>query len=335
MKKMKQACQQSGLTEKAIRLYIQQGLITPQTEIGLYRNFYCFSEADIARLKDIATLREAGFSMADIRKMQQHPEQLPSMLEEKRALLAEDIFQKQALQEILNRLSVAEQGNLELLAEALRPVGRGHNSEQTRAPKRLLHVMILAGILGLLLWVVYLKYGSFSLLLLGLFFSLACSVLCGAMAYRYATCTRRAKKLPEQGVGHVVSVVMDNGFEVSFARAGAAGAGTREPGIGGVWQIVMMFWNEIRPDCWYPVIQYQLSDGRNTAGTFCYGGLEHTWYEGEEVEIAWRSANPEQVFPREAPWLRRKAAAYMGCSLALLVIFAGLLIFLKMRFLKI
>jgi len=40
----------TGLTEKAIRLYIQNGLIHPHVEEGIHRNSYTFSETDVKEL---------------------------------------------------------------------------------------------------------------------------------------------------------------------------------------------------------------------------------------------------------------------------------------------
>lgn len=53
----------TGLTEKAIRLYIQNGLIHPHVEEGLHRNSYTFSEKDIKELEEISVFRKAGFSL--------------------------------------------------------------------------------------------------------------------------------------------------------------------------------------------------------------------------------------------------------------------------------
>lgn len=50
MYKMKQVCQMTGLSEKAIRIYMDQKLITPQIEEGIHRNAYFFSEGDVERL---------------------------------------------------------------------------------------------------------------------------------------------------------------------------------------------------------------------------------------------------------------------------------------------
>lgn len=64
--KMKQVCEQTGLTEKAVRLYVQKGLVQPVVEEGLHKNSITFTEKDIEELKQIAILRDADFSLAEI-----------------------------------------------------------------------------------------------------------------------------------------------------------------------------------------------------------------------------------------------------------------------------
>ena len=53
-----------------------------------------------------------------------------------------------------------------------------------------------------------------------------------------------------------------------------------------MWQIHFMLWNEVRPDCWYPVIRYRDETGKERFNTFDYGGFRHSWNVGETVEIA-------------------------------------------------
>lgn len=73
MYKMKDVCQMTGLTEKAIRLYVEQKLVEPEIEDGVHRKSYFFHENDIERLKDIAALRTDGFALADIKMMLEDP----------------------------------------------------------------------------------------------------------------------------------------------------------------------------------------------------------------------------------------------------------------------
>ncbi|MBQ2828329.1 MAG: MerR family transcriptional regulator [Clostridia bacterium] len=68
--KIKDVMEQTGLTDKAIRLYINNGLAAPSIEENYSgRKSIDFSDADVERLKNIALLRKAGFSIADIKNI--------------------------------------------------------------------------------------------------------------------------------------------------------------------------------------------------------------------------------------------------------------------------
>ena len=67
--KIKEICAQTGLTERAVRFYLQQKLFSPQTQRRGGRTWLDFSPADVDRLKAIATLRKAGFTLEEIRSM--------------------------------------------------------------------------------------------------------------------------------------------------------------------------------------------------------------------------------------------------------------------------
>ena len=66
--KIKEVCKQTGLTDRAVRFYIDNELIQPSySENYTGRKAYDFSEKDVEILKQIATLREYDFSIDEIR----------------------------------------------------------------------------------------------------------------------------------------------------------------------------------------------------------------------------------------------------------------------------
>lgn len=67
--KMKEVCAKTGLTERAVRFYVQEGLVSPASQRRGGRTWLDFSEGDIARLKAVAALRKAGFTLEEIRSM--------------------------------------------------------------------------------------------------------------------------------------------------------------------------------------------------------------------------------------------------------------------------
>ena len=68
--KIKEVIEKTGLTDRAVRLYIDEGLALPNIEESYSgRKSIDFSESDVERLKNVALLRKAGFSIADIKSM--------------------------------------------------------------------------------------------------------------------------------------------------------------------------------------------------------------------------------------------------------------------------
>ena len=85
--KIKQAAARCGLTEKAIRLYEEKGLIyPPMTEIN-GRMFRDYDEETVSRLQTISALRRAFFSIEQIAEILDHPENIPTVFASYRAEL--------------------------------------------------------------------------------------------------------------------------------------------------------------------------------------------------------------------------------------------------------
>lgn len=75
--KIKTVCELTELTDRTIRYYIEEHLISPSyTENYLGRKSYNFSKSDIQQLQDIAVLRKFGFSISEIKKMLLEPAQI-------------------------------------------------------------------------------------------------------------------------------------------------------------------------------------------------------------------------------------------------------------------
>lgn len=81
--KIKAVCEKTGLSDRAIRLYIDSGLLAPEkTENYTGRRSFDFSENDVKRLDQIAVLRASGFSIAQIREIQEDPTHIPGIIAE-------------------------------------------------------------------------------------------------------------------------------------------------------------------------------------------------------------------------------------------------------------
>lgn len=81
--KMKEVLLQTGLTDRAVRLYIDSGLVAPDIEENYSgRKNIEFSGNDIDRLKNIALLRKIGFSIPDIKGISEGGENTKSIIED-------------------------------------------------------------------------------------------------------------------------------------------------------------------------------------------------------------------------------------------------------------
>lgn len=79
--KIKEVSEKTNLTERAIRLYIENGMIAPSVnESYSGRRNIDFSAEDVESLKSISVLRKAEFSISEIKLLQSQPEKSKEVL---------------------------------------------------------------------------------------------------------------------------------------------------------------------------------------------------------------------------------------------------------------
>ena len=118
---MKEVCEKTGLTDRAVRLYIDSGLLQP-TEENNYsgRKSIHFSENDVYILEAIATLRKAGFSIPDIREMQVAPQHSHTIIDAHKQKLDTDIKNKLQILQNLSNINYNKPMNYTEIADLLR-----------------------------------------------------------------------------------------------------------------------------------------------------------------------------------------------------------------------
>jgi len=84
-------------------------------------------------------------------------------------------------------------------------------------------------------------------------------------------------------------------------------------------------WNEIRLDCWFPVVLYDNDKGKRESATLPYGRFKRTWQVGDVIDIAWKDTVSEMVYPLNNKWISKKVLFY---ALVSLVAFELFIIFL-------
>ena len=135
--KIKAVCEATGLTDRSIRFYIEEGLISPSyTENYLGRRSFEYEESHVQQLKDISVLRKFGFSVAEIRQMLRNPEDIIPLTRELRGRKEADIQQEQTLLRALSALDMEGNYTVSRLAACLSepvqelasPAGDGNRS---------------------------------------------------------------------------------------------------------------------------------------------------------------------------------------------------------------
>ena len=121
--KIKDVITETGLTDRAIRLYIENGLVAPScSENYAGRKNIDFTEDDIECLKNIATLRKAGFSINEIKQLRLGEKQCRKTLEAFIEKTVDTIEGNTAVLEKLEAVAVKDTVTLEAICESLNSV---------------------------------------------------------------------------------------------------------------------------------------------------------------------------------------------------------------------
>lgn len=77
--KTKKICELTGLSRKALLFYEEKGLFRPEKRWSNGREYREYSEENLRELREIATLRKAWFTIDEIRRMKERPEETPEI----------------------------------------------------------------------------------------------------------------------------------------------------------------------------------------------------------------------------------------------------------------
>ncbi len=77
--KRKEVCERTGLSQKALRLYEEKGLVQPRVSCKDHYKTRDYTEEDITRLFTIITLRKAMFTMSEIKAMLEDPQSIQTI----------------------------------------------------------------------------------------------------------------------------------------------------------------------------------------------------------------------------------------------------------------
>lgn len=214
--KIKSVCEQTGLTDRAIRFYIDEGLLAPAcTENYLGRKTYDFQPQDVDTLHNIAVLRKFGFSVAQIKAISENPDACRFLIQEIWQQKQDIVNQEQQLLSALEQVQLGHSSTLPELADALHAAaqsqqakedGKFYTGETNYVRMFFKMLLICAGILAGLVVV---------LLLIDVFaFYFGSGVLQPDMAGFIALLRRVAPYLPYCGLAIIVFALLERNIRI-------------------------------------------------------------------------------------------------------------------------
>ena len=118
--KIKEVSDRTGLSRRTIRFYEEKGLFSPKKEYVNGKEFREYSEEDVSRLTSIALLRKARFSVDEIRRMKEAPEDIPEIFEAYRMWLRSEYEDLGRILQVTDSIEAATFESPDQLADALK-----------------------------------------------------------------------------------------------------------------------------------------------------------------------------------------------------------------------
>lgn len=123
--KLKDVCEQTGLTQKTVRFYEEKQLIFPTSTIKNGRSYREYSDADVKALREIAVLRKALFSIEEIYLMQQDPEEIETVVLNYAQRVTSMASTLKMLSDAVQNFNISELTDISELAQAMDSAAKG------------------------------------------------------------------------------------------------------------------------------------------------------------------------------------------------------------------
>ena len=118
--KIKEVCKRTGLTEKSVRYYVEQGLCSPSQVEVRGRIYSEFDNDNLRELKQVIRLRHIGLSIEQISRIKAGDSIAPIM-EEHKAALKDELEKKQRIYDAVEAISFEGMTGIAELSDALLP----------------------------------------------------------------------------------------------------------------------------------------------------------------------------------------------------------------------
>ncbi len=123
--KIKEVCARTGLTERSVRYYVEQGLCVPRQAEVRGRVYSDYTAENVRELRQIMRLRAIGLSIEQICRIKAG-EDIPAIMAGHRAALADELERKQKIYDTLKETSFDDISDIAALSEAVMPaLGEG------------------------------------------------------------------------------------------------------------------------------------------------------------------------------------------------------------------
>ncbi len=162
--KIKEVIEKTKLTDRAIRFYIDSGLVSPGIEENYSgRKNIEFSDKDVERLSQIALLRKAGFSISDIKEIISDNGNIKDVISRFVETTSEEIRTKSEVIEKMKNISLDGEITVEMLCEKLSETAEKNDlpQEDTTVTKKqkfmkiFFRVFSVTGIVTSLGWLIF------------------------------------------------------------------------------------------------------------------------------------------------------------------------------------
>lgn len=326
MTKLSDLTQSLGLTKTQIGLYIKENLVHPTKDALKHYEAGVLTKLEVKQLEAVQCLRVHEFGLEEIKYLticrNAWKDYLQHKSEKKLTLYSN-------MDDVLSAIAVlqanAPEGKeLEKLQREIRRfdhLPKDPNYKPSFWEKNL-PIIVLTAILGILLITLFAKLNSLAsrILAILIFFAIGAMIALGA-GLVYLVKQKPPKAYSIKGMAKIEKVNIVTEFDTTFAlgKTVVPGAGFREQGNGGIWQFVFMFWNEIRPDHYFPVVRFS-HNGKERIATFRFGGFKHTWESGASIPVYWSKADDGIVYPENTSFMVKKSV----CALCIAFLLGGI-----------
>ena len=153
--KIKTVCDITGLTDRTIRYYIEEQLISPAyTENYLGRKSFDFSQEDIDALKSISVLRKFDFTIEEISKIINDIEQSKIIIQNVKERNALTLASEQNRQQVLSQIDDSKAYTVTELAQELSAASKNiqYTEEKIKKSRKTIWSVIKSTLIFLIVW---------------------------------------------------------------------------------------------------------------------------------------------------------------------------------------